>query len=173
MATMHPIYEDSDEERTDRPQPILPPMRPCSSATQPTLLNRGKFSGRRVSFIEGHSNKFKNRNPDAVGSNLEDTNDDSSVETMTSCSLYSLRNYKPKKEPSFTDYIFCQASFHDIMEEVKGTWADATSAVDQVVHAFVISDDDLQCISDEIRKAEKDIDANVIQPIREIGVIKC
>ena len=173
MTTMHPIDDRSNDERGNQPRSLLPRMRPCSSATQPTSLNRGKFSGHRVSFIDEQQSKIMNRNSDAEGFNLEDDNDDSSVETITTSTLYSLRNYKPKKEPSFTDYLFCQASLNDIMEEVKGTWADATSAVDQVVHAFVISDDDLQCISDEMRKAEKDVDAHVIQPIREIGVIKC
>jgi hypothetical protein len=165
MATMHPIEAASDDERDDIPQ-SLPPMRPCSSAT---TQSNNKFS-HLVSFV---NNKSKAKNRTSNGDYLEDANDDSSVETMTSASLYSLRNYRPKKEPSFADYIFCQASFRDIMEEFKGTWEDATSAVDQVVHAFVISDEDIDRITEQIELAEKDIDTHVVQVVRGIGVLRC
>lgn len=169
MATMHPIYEGSDDERSDTAHPALPPMRSCSSATtQPARASLTMLS-RRVSFTSGNQRKSTSRQSESI----EEDYDDSSVETMTSASLYSLHNHKPKKEPSFTDYLFCQASFNDLIEEVKGTWGDATSAVDQIVHAFVISDEDIDCVSEQIEIAERDIEVHVVQAIRNIGLQKC
>jgi hypothetical protein len=159
---MRPIYDESEDKRSDLARSHLPPMRPCSSATQ---------SARHVSFTNRHQKQTKTRTRiEKERHYLENTYDDSSVETMTSASLYSLHNHKPKKVvPSFTDYIFCQASFHHLVEEVKGTWEDAASAVDQIVHAFVISDEDLELVSEQIQLAEKEIDV-IVQAVRDIGV---
>lgn len=165
LAVMRPIYEESEDDWSDgAARSHLPPMRPCSSATQST---------RKVSFTNRKQTQAKSRTHVAKDSSYLDACDDSSVETMTSAGLYSLHNHKPKKAPSFTDYIFCQASFHDLVEEVKGTWEDAASAVDQIVHAFVISDEDLELVVEQIELAEKEIDVHIVRAVRDIGVKRC
>ena len=161
---MHPIYEEDSRTKSSP----LPPLRPCSHVTTQSTVTNTRFSNYRVSFVESQKPKR--------GSYLEslEGRDDSSVETMTSASLYSLLNHKPiKKEPSIADYIFCESSFQSFVEEVKGTWEDATSALDQIVHAFVISDKDIDRMSEQIQLAEKSIDVYVVQAVREIGISRC
>lgn len=166
MATMLEIYEGSENELSDAAKPPLPPMRSCSSATTQTALLSSSVLNRRVSFVDGNQTRKSRKH-------IEKDYDDSSVETITSASLYSLHNYKPKKEPSFTDYLLCQASFSDLLQEVKGTWEDASSAVDQIVHAFVVSDEDIDRVSEQIEIAEKDIEVHLLQAVRDIGVQRC
>lgn len=159
---MHPIYEEDSRTET-----YLPPLRPCSHVTNQSFKDT-RFSNRRVSFVGGHSKPKR-------GSYLESSEDkdDSSVETMTSASLYSLLNRKHKREPSFADYVFCETSFQSFVDEVKGTWEDAALALDQIVHAFTISDRDIDRMSEHIQLAEKSIDAYVVQAVREIGIPRC
>ena len=178
-VAMHPIYEASDEESKE--PLVLPPMRPCSTVTdRPTLMNSSKFN-RRVSFVNRSSiaspptsrdtKKNKSRSVLQDEESFADASDES-VETITSYSLYSLRNHAPKRDLSFSDYIFCQASFSDFVEEVKGTYDDVASAVDQVLHAFVISDEDIDRISKVMQSAEKDIDEHIAKGIRDIGITR-
>lgn len=166
---MHPIFESSDDDRSDRCQ-TLPPMRPCSTATyQPTKACR-RLSSRRVSFVDewsrqppisDHSRKIKTSSfLEELSSYSEEVSDDSSIETITSASLFSLRNYAPK-ELTFADYVFCRASFHDITEEAKDAWEDALSAFEKIIHSFVITGDDIDRVS-----------ISIVNGIREIEVYK-
>ena len=140
---MHPIYEEDYRNET-----YLPPLRLCS--------HFGYSEPKRGSYLESLEGK-----------------DDSSVETMTSTSLYSLLNRKHKREPSFADYIFCETSFQSFVDEVKGTWEDAAPALDQIIHAFTISDRDIDRMSEQIQLAETSIDAYVVQAVHEIGIPRC
>ncbi|KAL7480763.1 hypothetical protein ACHAW6_006425 [Cyclotella cf. meneghiniana] len=163
---MHPIFESSDDDRSDRCR-TLPPMRPCSTATYQPTKACSRSSSRRVSFVDewsrpppisDHSKKISFL--EELSSYSEEVSDDSSIETITSASLFSLRNYAPK-ELTFADYVFCRASFHDIIEEAKGTWEDASSAFEKIIHSFVITGDDIDRVS-----------ISIVNGIREIGVYK-
>jgi len=160
---MYPIFGASDNESSDRPLS----MHSCSSATAKTVMFNNVL-GRHVLSTDSYSNqkwRRMNNNCDMVN-----TFDDSSIETVTSASLYSLHNYRPKNDQSFTDYLFCQATFNDLMEEVLGTWKDASFAVSQVLHAFVISHNDIGSITEQIQLAEKDINLYLVKALRENGI---
>lgn len=168
---MHPVFESSDDDRSDRCR-ALPLMRPCSTATHQPTKAYSRMSSRRVSFadewpissppISDYSKQIKTHSfLDELSSYSKEASDDSTIDTITSASLYSLRNYAPK-ELTFADYIFCRASLHDIIEEAKGTWKDASSAFDKIINTFVITGDDIDRVS-----------ISIMNGIREIGVSKC
>eukprot|EP00804_Cyclotella_cryptica_P020976 CCRYP_009318-RA/>CCRYP_009318-RA protein AED:0.06 eAED:-0.06 QI:0/-1/0/1/-1/0/1/0/169 len=167
---MRPIFETSDDERSDKCR-TLPPLRPCSTATHQSNIN-GRMFRRRVSFVDerimssssGRSEKIKKSSLlEALRSHSDDysdeVSDDSTIETIASASLFSLLNYKPK-ELTFADYIFCRASFHDIIEEAKGTWEDASSAFCQIINAFVITGDDIDRVNIRIVSGIREIEVS-------------
>ncbi|KAL7485292.1 hypothetical protein ACHAW6_010899 [Cyclotella cf. meneghiniana] len=58
-------------------------------------------------------------------------------------------------------------SMMDIKEEVRGTCKDASSAFHQVLHAFVISPDDIDRMSDKIRDAREELAENYQRQLKE------
>ncbi|EED90307.1 predicted protein [Thalassiosira pseudonana CCMP1335] len=167
---MIPITEASDEDDSKDRREAMPPMRPCSTATRKmTLFNTSRPAARRVSFDHERAPSFSpssnlgrsnsNVTLQSVASDVDSYwNGGSDDDTIDSVSLYSLRNLKPKKkESSFADYILCPSTLDELFEEVKGTLEDAKNAVDQVLHAFAITPDDIDGMADVMETARDEL----------------
>ncbi len=81
-------------------------------------------------------------------------------------------SYPRSSRLSDSDYdaggAFCPfPSMKEINEEVMGTYKDATSAFHQVLHAFVISPDDIDRVADKIRDAKAELKENYDEQVRE------
>jgi hypothetical protein len=67
---------------------------------------------------------------------------------------HSHRGRKGRENDDFADAMCTFPSMSYIREEVEGTYKDASSAFHQVLHAFVISPDNIDRMSDKIRDAK-------------------
>jgi hypothetical protein len=61
-----------------------------------------------------------------------------------------------KVDASSEDYVECPL-LQVLLEEVSGTYKDAKLALDQVLHAFCISPDNLDSISDKLSDAKVEL----------------
>ncbi|KAL3774166.1 hypothetical protein ACHAWO_009234 [Cyclotella atomus] len=82
--------------------------------------------------------------------------------------IHSHRGRKGKgDDEEFANTMCPFPSLTDIKEEVRGTCKDASSAFHQVLHAFVISPDDIDRMSDKIRDAKVELAENYHQQMKE------
>lgn len=82
--------------------------------------------------------------------------------------IHSHRGRKGKgDDEEFANTMCPFPSLTDIKEEVRGTCKDASSAFHQVLHAFVISPDDIDRMSDKIRDAKVELAENYHQQMQE------
>lgn len=82
------------------------------------------------------------------------------------------RNHKRSSRHSDSDLDggggFCPfPSMKEINDEVMGTYKDASSAFHQVLHAFVISPDDIDRMADKIRDAKVELKETYDEQVRE------
>jgi len=88
------------------------------------------------------------------------------------------RNHKRSSRHSDSDLDggggFCPLpSMKEINDEVMGTYKDAASAFHQVLHAFVISPDDIDRVADKIRDAKVELKETYDEQVRERrGVVR-
>eukprot|EP01082_Thalassiosira_pseudonana_P014012 g12008.t1 g12008 contig6:1033481-1035399(-) len=71
------------------------------------------------------------------------------------------------EDTDFTEMACPFPSLTDIQEEVTGTYKDAKAAFDQVLHAFVISPDDIDRMADKIRDAKVELAENYQKQVKE------
>ena len=82
--------------------------------------------------------------------------------------VHSTRGRKGKQNDNdFADTMCPFPSMKDIRDEVEGTCKDASSAFHQVLHAFVISPDDIDRMSDKIRDAKVELSENYHKQLKE------
>ena len=82
--------------------------------------------------------------------------------------IHSHRGRKSRgDDKDFADTMCPFPAFSDVKEEVRGTCKDATSAFHQVLHAFVISPDDIDRMSDKIRDAKVELAETYHKQVKE------
>ena len=71
------------------------------------------------------------------------------------------------EDDEYTGESMCPIpSFREINDEVMGTYTDLTSTFHQVLHAFVISPDDIDRMADKIRDAKSELAENYQHQVR-------
>ena len=82
--------------------------------------------------------------------------------------IHSHRGRKSRgDDKDFADTMCPFPSFSDVKEEIRGTCKDASSAFHQVLHAFVISPDDVDRMSDKIRDAKVELAETYHKQVKE------
>lgn len=82
--------------------------------------------------------------------------------------IHSARGRKGRgDDEDFANTMCPFPSVTDIKEEVRGTCKDASSALYQVLHAFVISPDDIDRMSDKIRDAKVELTETYHRQVKE------
>ncbi|KAL3778595.1 hypothetical protein HJC23_007470 [Cyclotella cryptica] len=115
----------------------------------------GHKKGNRPEPILRGGEKYTSRGGKDVGDNRRVT-------------IHSHRGRKGRSDDKdFADSMCPFPSITDIKEEVHGTYKDATSAFHQVLHAFVISPDDIDRMSDKIRDAKDELTENYQRQLKE------
>eukprot|EP00956_Cyclotella_meneghiniana_P028715 scaffold67753_cov66-Cyclotella_meneghiniana.AAC.8 len=82
--------------------------------------------------------------------------------------VHSHRGRKSRgDDKDFTSTMCPFPSLTEVKEEVRGTWKDTSSAFHQVLHAFVISPDDIDRLSDKIRDAQVELTESYHRQLKE------
>lgn len=61
---------------------------------------------------------------------------------------------RPTEDPDGYEGCPCSLSFAKMKEDMKNTYADATKAINQVMYAFFVVEDDINAMADKIRGAQ-------------------
>jgi hypothetical protein len=104
----------------------------------------------------GHNPEFTGHRKSRWSSSKSKRTDLSTSETIPAWPKRDRRKMNSKVDASSEDYVECPL-LQVLLEEVSGTYKDAKLALDQVLHAFCISPDNLDSISDKLSDAKVEL----------------
>jgi hypothetical protein len=104
----------------------------------------------------GHNPEFTGHRKSRRSSSKSKRTDLSTSETIPAWPKRDRRKMNSKVDASSEDYVECPL-LQVLLEEVSGTYKDAKLALDQVLHAFCISPDNLDSISDKLSDAKVEL----------------